>query len=228
MKRTQHCYLCLLMGLFYPLVSLAQESEETEKKKPSWSTGLPERKTAPSMNAPVTEVGKPDFEMAEPETIEMPESDMELTDGLNNEFTMPQITIDNSLSEEVEPEPEPEPVVESKPIETSDVQYEVYAATDSSVNRNSSLAGDYQWEIIKMKPVKVPKTLLYKAQDVMLEITINPLGEVVKVNRVDKRLSDSIFKYANHVIKKWRFEAPESAGIDSNISQTMRVELQPR
>ena len=205
MKSRLFFCLCTVTGLFSFSVTFAQDDVE-EKKKPSWSTGLPERKSAPSMNTPSAEVEKPQFAMEQPASIDIPETDMALPAGLTQKFVMPEITIDNSAPEIDEPE----------------VEYKVYTAIDSAMLNN------YSWEIVEMEPVKIPKTLSFSYQEVMLEISINPQGRVVKVARVSDRTSNTILNYASKTIKKWRFKAPEDDGINGIVSKTMKVELLPR
>lgn len=158
------------------------------------------------MNTPASEIEKPSFEVEQPASIELPETDMALPDGLQQQFVMPDMTIDNSLAEAIE----------------SEVEYADYTATDSAQFNN------YSWEILVMEPVKTPNSLSFSNQQVMLEISINPKGQVVKVRRVNDRTSNKILNYASNTIKNWRFTAPEAVGINGIISKTMTVELVPR
>ncbi len=213
MRRTLILTVCTMTGLLCITHAWAQEAEE-EKKKPSWSTGLPERASVPTMNTPASEIDKPSFEVEQPTSIEIPAADLALPDGLQQKFELPEMTIDNSTPEVIESDVEPD-------VEP-DVEYGDFAATDSAQLNN------YSWEILDMEPVKIPKSLSFSNQQVMLEISINPKGEVVKVRRVNDRTSNKILNYASSTIKKWRFSAPEAVGINGIISKTMTVALEPR
>lgn len=206
--------LSMLAGVFCPAVTFAQDDEE--KKKPSWSTGLPERHKTPSMNTPDAKVEKPLFEMDQPASIDIPESDMAFPEGLDQKFEMPEITINQSAPKEPKQE---EPKKEEPKKEEPKKEYAVYSDNDPFV------LDQYQWETIEMEPVKIPKTLYFSHKEVLLEVTINPEGQVLKVARVSDRTPNSILSYANRAIKKWRFKAPSEHGIDGNITDIIRVEL---
>ena len=208
MKNSLNLSLSVLVGLICSTNVFAQDEE---KKKPSWSTGLPERQVTPSLNAPAAEVEKPQFEIQQPTLIDIPEAGVTLPEGLNEKFEMPAVIIDNSLG-----------VTEEIQQEEQQNDYADYSAADSS------LLDNYQWETIEMEPVIIPKVLYFTYKEVLLEITINPEGRVIKVNRVSDRTSLGVLTYASNVIKKWRFKAPAEIGIDGNITKTMLVKLEPR
>ena len=208
MKNTLNFSFLMVVGLIFSTSATAQDEE---KKKPSWSTGLPERQATPNMNAPAAEVEKPQFEIQQPTFIDIPDTGITLSEGLNQNFEMPDITIDNSLNKTAE-------------IEQVEHQndYAEYSAVDST------LLDKYQWETIEMEPVIIPKVLYFTYKEVLLEITINPEGKVIKVNRVSDRTSLGVLTYASNAIKKWRFKAPADIGIDGNITKEMVVKLEPR
>lgn len=201
MSNTLIIVLSAMVGLIGMTNAWAQDNED--KKKPSWSTGLPERKSAPIINTPSSEMAKPTFEIEQPGLIELPESDLAVPAGLQQKFELPEIIIDNSASEDID---------ESVDYEDIDL----------------AQLHNYSWEILAMEPVKIPKTLSFSNQEVMLEISINPQGEVVKVQRVNDRTSNKILNYANTAIKQWRFKPPAAVGINAIISKIMRIELLPR
>lgn len=197
--------ICLL-GLLMTGDGFAQDDNEP-KKKPSWSTGLPERQVKPSMDQPEVQVDQPaiDIEQAEIE-VERPNG-LAIETEFQTDFTLPQIEISSIKDDEDEPQ----------------VEYEVFSAADIDSQY------DYDWQIEEMRPVKIPKTLSFSYQNVMLEVSINPKGEVVKVKRVSDRTSNVILNYATQTMKKhWKFSAPEAVGITGIITKIMSVDLVSR
>lgn len=226
------------------------EDENENKKKPSWSTGLPERTAAPTLNKPSTNLGKPSFDVADPVKTELPSADVsfnnELSEGLKlSEIDLgsplpvakPQINQeDNNVvsfdsSPEVREEQQAaEPVIEPALVTESEniiavAEQPAILNAGNHVNRNKS---SYDWEILKMEPVKIPRSMSYSYQEVTLEVHINPQGEVVKVKRLNDLTSNKLLNYSTKAMKNWQFKAPADYGINEVISTALVVKLEPR
>ncbi len=213
----------------------SEAEQEANKKKPSWSTGLPERKAAPSMNKPNIDLGKPDVDLDRPDLVEMPSTDVAID---RESFAIPEISIEPATPTSAVPpvaksssrtrrtvsfdasavttEEEPEMQVE-------DVQPEAVAMVDNSKQLNG-----YDWEILKSEPIKIPKSLSFSYKDVKLEVHINPEGKVVKVKRLSDLTSNLILNYSTKTLKKWQFRPPAEFGISEVIQTNMVVDLVAR
>lgn len=244
-------FFVISMFLFTSCVLFAQQDkdEDKDKKKPSWSTGLPERTAAPTLNKPSTDIGKPDFGVAEPDNSSMPATDMSLDNELSEGFALPEITIDTNLPVasqqkttkshqavtsdssdlKVEEKTVDEAVVESQAAITepnADISDRV---SETLIGTSGNLSpADYDWELVEMVPVKIPRSMSYSYKEVTLEVHINPQGEVVTVKRMSDLTSNKLLNYSLKAMKNWRFRPPADYGIDEVISKAILVELVPR
>lgn len=205
-RHMKHPIVWLILSCsLWTAAGLAQE-QTTEKKKPSWSQGLPERQATPDFRKPAAPVGQPTAEINEPE-VDMPSAvDVAIDSELTPDFEMPAIEIQVA-----------EPAADEAALE-----YQVYAASEASA------LNDYDWQLLEGEPVEIPKTLSFSYKEVWLEVSINPRGEVVKVQRISDRTGMVILNYASQALKNWRFSPPEAVGIDGVISKTMKIDLIPR
>ena len=216
---------------------LAGLAEAEEKKRPSWSQGLPERTAAPSMQVPVT---KPtDFRP------EAPTVDLDVSDVLEN----PVMTVAEPIEQTADPviemadevEVEAPEVVAETAEDSADVR--LLAAAEPLINQperteptglipevDESLSADqYSWTIEKQLPVRVSANVFSQYNSVLLKVMINNNGEVVGVDKVIANTPDLVVQQAERSLKRWRFLAPASEGIKASLlSRVLKVQLSAR
>ncbi len=195
-------------------VAFAQE----EKKRPSWSQGLPERQAAPQAGSPGmnrVEVKKPEFDV-KPE-IEPISSGLEME--LDTQaFSVPEPTI----------EPVTQPEQESASLNAAnrrEALEQYYAGNDESANeQQQALIKQYKWAVLKTSPIQIPSD--YSGSDSLkLHIQINPKGRVVRVTRADSSIPEYVVESAEKSIKGWRFEPPKNLGIEEVIGKTFTIDV---
>lgn len=199
----------------------AQDAVDEEKKKPSWSSGLPERKVAPVVDKPTLTLDD------EPERPEMKRSDFGFDDStVIVEDYQPEFQAPTDQSTAM-PENNVEPIQENE-VETSATQaLEVVEVAVQASNPNKS-PDSYAWEVLQSEPITVPKTLYYSKKQVRLKVTINPDGEVVKLRSIRNSVPGSVVHYVRQAMKTWRFEAPSAYGISEHITKELHIPIELR
>ncbi len=207
-----------------------------DKKKPSWSTGLPERQAAPTMNTPDLNVEKPQVDVGQPDVVEMPVTDMAIE---RPSFSMPAIEIapvtddanvppapkSSSRARQANNDDEPSSPVRSTINNTAQA---ITAGQPYQVLGEQNYPNGYVWEALVSEPVKIPKSLSFSYKQIQLEVHINPAGEVVKVKRLDDVTSSMLLNYSNRTLKKWQFRPPAEFGIDEVLVNSLLVEMVAR
>ncbi|MCB1584157.1 MAG: hypothetical protein R3E90_12170 [Marinicella sp.] len=209
MKKIVFLSLVLVVSL-----GVAQE----EKKRPSWSQGLPEREVAP-------QPGKPAINPVPAETPEFeikPEIEP-INAGLEMEIDTKAFAV---------PKPVIEPVTtlateDSAPSAANrrEALEQYFAGDDEASNeQQQELIKQYKWSVLKTSPIQIPSD--YKGSDSLkLHIQINPKGRVVRVTKADSNIPEYVVESAERSIKGWRFEPPGDLGINEVIGKTFTIDV---
>ncbi len=196
----------------------ASISDDTakNKKRPSWSQGLPERQssinTITSMNSLKTNT----------DTEENLKDDIKF-----NKTEMPNIEIDVASTKPVM-ELKIEPVNHN--ILTRKQVFEQYYSSDkktekeNTTNSDDSLSSAYKWTPIKTSPVNISESFDTN-EALKLNIQINPKGDVTRVTSADNSIPRKVFKHVEKSILNWKFQAPEKVGITEKISKTFTIDI---
>lgn len=233
-------FLTILSLLWWSFGLLAQQDgadqsgdEAEDKKKPSWSTGLPERQAAPTMNTPDLSVEKPRMDVGQPEVVEMPTTDLAIEQP---SFSMPAIEM-APVNDDGNVPPAAKSSSRSRPVnnrteDTSETSSQAEAVV--TTGRPYRLLGEqnypngYVWEALVSEPVKIPKSLSFSYKEIQLEVHINPAGEVVKVRRLDDVTSTMLLNYSSRALKEWQFRPPAEFGIEEVLVNSMLVDMVAR
>ncbi len=189
------------------------DSTNEQKKRPSWSQGLPERQSTPSAGSLLTKPKAdidvtPEQQKIRPE-LEAPEIDLGFQPKSVNEFKVEPVSVDLSLSRE----------------EMRESSYESDDNKPKDEVIDSELLAQYKWQVLKVTSVEVPNN--FDASEALnLNIHINPKGEVVKVVSEDPGVSSRAMRVIEKSIKNWRFEPPADLGIASNINKSFNIDIQ--
>jgi hypothetical protein len=207
----------MVIGL---LLSLSSNAQDENKKRPSWSQGLPERQ---AVLKPMDSGFKPADN----------DDTLNSTPGLAtiDEPNLP--SIDVNLLENPVLVPEPVLVIETESLvptaSNRKAAFEQYHSNDNSAEVSSNVVNpmiaEYKWIPIKTLPIEVPASS-DKNKQLKLVIQINPKGQVVAVDKADANISALVLQSAEKSILKWRFEPPSDLGITENISKTFDIEIE--
>ena len=206
----------MIIGL---LLTFSSNAQDENKKRPSWSQGLPERQ---AVTKPMDSGFKP---AANDDTLTS-------TPGLTA-MDQPNLpSIDVNLLENPVVIPEPVLVIETEPLvptaSNRKAAFDQYHSNESpaeAVNEINPLIAEYKWIPIKTMPIEVPASS-DKNKQLKLIIQINPKGQVVAVNKADANISALVMQSAEKSILKWRFVPPSELGITENISKTFAIEIE--
>ena len=229
----------LMMISFTSLSQEPPSSKEQTTKRPSWSTGLPEKTSTPNRSMP-----KPGLRANERNHSDLHDSfgvsnniEMStLSTGMDPSIAKPQISIHqasktiqlthNSQTQTIILETQKVNNSEShEPVEQESVSPDL----SSKPNKNTPQlkpSTSYDWKINRKLPIKVPKTLALNQDSLLVKIFINANGNVVGVESVTSDTSETLLTHAKRSINRWRFESPQTQGISANIlSKVFKVEL---
>jgi len=206
------------VALILLFVGVAGHAQEENKKRPSWSQGLPERQAAPQPGKPAINPGRPGM----PELDVAPEIE--------------PIGADLGVELVTEPLAVPQPVIEAPaPAEPAvptaadrrEALEQYYAGDNESDEpdpEQEALIKQYKWSVLKTSPIDIPSD--YAGGDSLkLHIQINPKGRVVKVTRADAGIPEYVVESAEKSIKRWRFEPPGDLGIEQVIGRTFTIDV---
>lgn len=99
--------------------------------------------------------------------------------------------------------------------------------SESEVDTQADLEA-FVWEIVNRTPVEYPPRAAVQNIEgwVDVEVTINSTGEVISVSPVKYSRGGRIFaKNAVKSVKNWKFKAPNSEGINTNLSRIYKIEF---
>ncbi|MCX7554029.1 hypothetical protein OS175_09080 [Marinicella sp. S1101] len=220
--RTTILIMSLLSGAALAQNSTQQNNDQAvedkppvteQKKRPSWSQGLPERQNAPSAGSLLSKPkavidDTPEQQAIRPE-LEVPEIDLGFKPKPASEFNVEPVSVDLSLSRE----------------EMRETFYESEKNEPEVEVVDSALLAQYKWQVIKVTEVEVPSDF-DASKALNLNIHINPKGEVVKVVSEDSGVSSRAMRVIEKSIKNWRFEPPADLGIAANINKSFNIDIQ--
>lgn len=196
------------------LISLS--SIATESKRPSWSQGLPERKNQPT---PPPQIEKPitkpstNHALFRKQLENLSQQNQTLNDSTNHSESFTEIPL----------------LPQQKKLTSADKNHTDFSPITviQSTRQNKQIPEHYPWEITRLTPVVVPRYWLSKYPTVMLDISINPNGQVneISVNELNP-MPDSLKTRIERSIKRWHFTAPKDYGITENIVRPFEIQLQ--
>lgn len=209
-------YLLTVLVLVTGVTQAQEQTQEQQenKKRPSWSQGLPERQAALK---PVSKGLRNPAESnvdhtPEIESIEMQAPALEVQ-LITTPIKMPATTIENPT------EDTQSPAVNSRK-KALEQYYSSEPQTTVAVN---PLIAEYNWQVLKTTPIELPSD--YSSDSLVLNIQINPKGKVTKVTVADSNIPDLVLEYAEKSIRKWRFQPPGDIGITENISKVFTIDI---
>jgi TonB family protein len=210
-----------------------KDQSEEQTRRPSWSSGLPERQKTESMTRPDLSkdfqddltIDRSELGLERP-VIEMPEADMEQQAEPQEE---PAIAIDSSeepVSDDETPvdevpveqqpvvaEPEPAPAIEPDPEPVPEIE-----------------PATYEWLVIEQAEVNFPSRGIRNQINgwVDVEVTLNPQGDVVSAQTVDFSDEAGIYvEAAEESLQNWVFQPPQEQGVTELVSKVFRVDFVP-
>lgn len=212
-------YLTIFSLLMTFVVSAQEEGQEQNKKRPSWSEGLPERQATMS----------PTSSMLKQETQK---------ESVSNEPVVIEKPVAPTFEVELVTEPMvvPEPMTEIKvdpiatiPVNREKVREQYFSneqpATESLESKESHLIAQYKWKVLKTTPVEIPGKG-DENDSLKLIIQINPKGHVTRVLKGDANMPSIVLKSVEKSIRNWRFQPPSEIGITENISKTFTIDVE--
>ena len=211
----------LLISLFISHAVLAQnpeeqKPEETSKKRPSWSQGLPERQKVlkpgtSALNIESTDRSEIEAPLIEQLQTEQPKFELEQLEVPAIEH---KIKIDAPVLEQVE-------VMPTQRLGT----HVKSQRRPLFVKKTNPLHEKYQWNVLRTTPIEMPSHLNNK-RNIDVIIYIKPDGSVSKVTSKDPDVSSTMLKYVSDSIRNWVFDAPEKIGIQDILSKQFAIEIQ--
>ncbi|WP_154223715.1 hypothetical protein [Marinicella rhabdoformis] len=192
-----------------------QTTEEANKKRPSWSQGLPERQKVLKPGAPALNVDsstRSDIEAPIVERVQTEQPKFEL-----EQLEVP--TFDHQIEIEA-------PVLDqtdTQPPQRLDARAKSQRRT-LITKEDNPLHDKYQWEVVHTTPIEMPSHLNSKG-NIEVIIYIKPDGSVSKVTSRDPDVTSTMLKYVSESIQNWRFEAPNKIGISEVMSKQFAIEI---
>ena len=215
-----------------------KDQSEEQTRRPSWSSGLPERQKPETMSRPDLsedfqddltidrselglerpEIGMPDPEMdPAPISQEEPVSDTEIKDepAAATESVPTEEPVVEEQPAVTDPMPEPEPVSEPEP------EPEPEPVIEPAV---------YEWLVVEQAEVDFPSRGIRNQISgwVDVEVTLNPQGDVVSAQTVNYSDDAGIYvEAAEESLKKWIFQPPREQGVNELVSKVYRIDFEP-
>lgn len=228
-------YVVVLVLVWIANSSIAQENDG---KRPSWSQGLPERKQGPSIDLVAPKLSlevqsERPLEFAFPLQEDQAENTSNDPVAVSNHIENTVGEADVNQKEEGNIGGETEDGLQNKlPMTKAPVPAQLLATPspnsiiDAEADKNETIKSmGYDWQVQRMIPVTVPRTLVQAHRNVLLKIAIDHKGRVVDVMPVVDNTSKAVIRHATRFIKQWRFEPPLSKGINHGLSRVFKVEL---
>lgn len=215
----------IIISLLFSVTVKAQ----TDKKRPSWSQGLPERQKTVSTSQPrlsiqdesqSTDVEAPihDNIAAETPTFEL------------EEFAPPQLKYEINQTATEQPTQTEENT--NSPHSVSGSNYRSRLSAGQRFQKRSSnktvknpLHDEYKWQVLSTTPIGVPSHL-NNVTNLNIEIFIKPDGSVSRVSSTDPNVTSQLLKYVTESVENWQFEAPEKIGIYDEMSKNFAIEIE--
>ncbi len=208
--------LCLL--ICFNTFAQDNNGETQRQKRPSWSQGLPERKTAlkPSASMGVENTSKPKSvalnvspEMEKPV---VPTLEVEL---VTEPMVLPDPVIEMNV-ETVQPS--------SKSRKEAFDQYYGKQNQQNISDETNALLADYKWNVLRTTPIQIPSQF-NENDSLRLNIQINPQGRVTRVSLAEGNVPAAVLESAEKSILNWRFQPPGDLGITENISKIFTIDI---
>jgi hypothetical protein len=201
------------------LISYQISAQEANKKRPSWSQGLPERQ------ASVKQISS----MYNQQSPEKPVIDDPIAVDL---LSAPDIDVDIISEPILVPAPELTMAIDSiqaDSVSRKDIR-EQYYNNDSQESQQSKglenqLVAQYKWQVLSTTPIQMIG-MDGEIESLELIIHINPEGHVIKVAKADASISSRVLQSAEQSIRNWRFQPPAELGIKESISKTFTIDIQ--
>lgn len=193
-----------------------QKTEEINKKRPSWSQGLPERQKVLKPGTPALNLDSTNRSVLETPVIEQVQTEQP-------KFELEQLevpTFDHNIEIEA-------PVLDQ--VNTQAAQRLDVRAKSSrrslAAKEVNPLHAKYKWKVLRTTTIEMPSQLK-RQSPIDVIIYIKPNGSVSKVTSKDPEVSSTMLKYVSESIQNWQFDAPSKLGIDEIISKKFAIEIQ--
>ncbi|KAA3645763.1 MAG: TonB family protein [Proteobacteria bacterium] len=215
-----------------------KNQSEEQTRRPSWSSGLPERQKTETMVRPnLSQDFKDDL------TIDRSELGLE-----RPTVDIPATVTEQEQKQEQEQEPQQETVAPAASIEepVSDSQLVPAEAQDVAAEPESlpELQPEpealpeqpviepaiYEWQVIEEADVDFPLRGIRNQVNgwVDVEVTLNPQGDVVSVQTVDYSDEAAIYvEAAEDSLRQWIFQPPQEQGVTELVSKVYRIDFVP-
>ncbi len=221
-----------------------QEQSEEQTKRPSWSSGLPEREKPNAISRPDlsrdfeddltidrSELGleRPQIDVPEPDTDQQETPQQESS---QQDIVAPTETPDEPVSDsEIEPATESvteQPVV-AEPDPTPELEPEPTPEPEPIAEPEPEPVV-YEWRVLEQAEVDFPSRGVRNQINgwVDVEVTLNPQGDVVSVQTVNFSDEAGIYvEAAEESLQKWTFQPPQEQGVNELVSKVYRVDFVP-
>lgn len=219
--------LMVILMLLLTGTALAQSDDtdqqpKEETRRPSWSSGLPEREIVEPVEAPKLKVDMDtsmDMDMSE-FGLERPKIELNLPD---ESLPQEQPVAESQSESVIEPSAEviEEPVAEIVPEVIPEPEPAPTVVVPPPV---------YKWVVTERAPVDFPAVAARRQLSgwVDIEVTLNPQGDVVASEAVDYSADGRVFiDAAESSVNQWRFQPPQEQGVNDLVSNVYRIEFTP-
>jgi len=210
----------IILGLLMTFDVFAQEQgSEQNKKRPSWSEGLPERQATMKHTSTMYKQQSVEESVSdEPVIAEKPMAptfDVELvTEPIVVPSPVTEIAVESLLKASVDREKAREQYFSSEE-----------QAAEVLESKEHLLIAQYNWQVLKTTPIDIPGQGDENGT-LKLTIQINPKGHVTRVSKADASIPAIVLRSAEKSIRNWRFQPPSEIGITENISKTFTIDIQ--
>lgn len=194
-----------------------KDQPEEQTRRPSWSSGLPERQKADP-------IGRPGLSNEFKDELTIDRSEL----GLQRPEISISSEVDDSATSEESPEviaePEEQPAIEQQPIE------ELPVVVEEPVVEPEPEPVTYEWLVLEQADVEFPTRGIRNQVSgwVDVEVTLNPQGDVVNAEAVANSNGAAIYvDSAERSIRNWIFQAPQEQGVNELVSKVYRIDFVP-
>jgi TonB family protein len=203
------------------------DQSEEQTRRPSWSSGLPEREKSEAMSRPDLSqdfqqdltIDRSELGLERPK-VGLPDQEAEDQSTPQDEPSVTTESIEESVSDSNEL-PESEPSVASEPEPEVIIEAEPEPVIEPAT---------YEWLVINQADVEFPSRGVRNQIDgwVDVEVTLNPQGDVVSAQTVDYSDEAGIYvEAAEESLRKWTFQPPQEQGVNELVSKVYRIDFIP-
>ncbi|MCW8870941.1 MAG: TonB family protein [Proteobacteria bacterium] len=205
------------------------DQSEEQTRRPSWSSGLPEREKPEAMSRPGLSqdfqqeltIDRSELGLERPK-VALPDREAEEQSASQDEPSVTTESIEESVSDSNEsPESEPSVVAEPEAIIEAEPEPEPEPVIEPAT---------YEWQVINQADIEFPSRGVRNQINgwVDVEVTLNPQGDVVSAQTVDYSDDAGIYvEAAEESLRKWTFQPPQEQGVNELVSKVYRIDFIP-